>query len=120
MDDRPLPRLPRTTLPGGHVLMTAATLRSRLIGLTALRSLPDDHGLLLPRCGSVHTLGMAFALDLIWLDTSGRPLRHDRHVARRRLRTCPWAYGVVEVTAGAGARWSAVLAHVAGMGAPGI
>jgi len=33
--------------------------------------------LLIPRCRSVHTFGMRFALDLFWLDEWGRVLRVD-------------------------------------------
>jgi len=59
-------------------------------------------GLLLPVCRSVHTFGMRFALDLVWLGDDGRPVRVDRAVPPRRARSCRRARSVVEVPAGQG------------------
>src|SRR6195952_1020396 len=66
-----LARLPRLELAGGLVLHTAATMRTRLVGLLGVDSVPASHGLLIPRTRSVHTLGMRPPLDLVWLDESG-------------------------------------------------
>jgi len=62
--------------------------------------MPRTSALHIPRCRSVHTFGMLFALDLIWLDRGGRPVRVDRDVAPRRLRTCLAARSVIETNAG--------------------
>ena len=43
---------------------------------------------------------MRFPLDLVWLGTAGEPVRVDRAVPPRRLRTCLAARSVVEVGAG--------------------
>lgn len=107
-------RLPRRRLPCGRVLLIASTFRARLAGLTRTPPLPPGLGLLLPACRSVHTFGMAFALDLIWLDAAGAVLRVDADVAPRRLRSCPGARSVVEVTSGAAGEWTRALAHAAG------
>ncbi len=56
--------------------------------------------LLIPRCRSVHTFGMRFALDLFWLDDQGRVLRVDRGVGRGRIRSCRAAAAVLEVPHG--------------------
>ena len=77
-------------------IRVASTRRARLLGL-ALRRRPPAHALLLPRTRSVHTFGMRFPLDLHWIDAAGRTLRVDRAVAPRRVRTCPAAWGVIEV-----------------------
>jgi uncharacterized protein len=69
----------------------------RLLGL-AFRG--EGGPLLIPRCRSVHTFGMRFALDLVWLDGSGRVVRVDRDVPPRRVRTCLRARSVVETAAG--------------------
>jgi uncharacterized protein len=74
----------------------ADTFRARLRGL-ALRREPPDHALLLPRTRAVHTFGMRFALDLVWLDAQGEVLRVDRAVPPRRLRYCAGAAAVLEV-----------------------
>lgn len=62
------------------------------------------------RARSVHTFGMRMALDLVWLDGAGRPIRTDRDVRPGRVRTCAAARGgVVEVAAGRGASLAAEL-----------
>jgi uncharacterized membrane protein (UPF0127 family) len=43
---------------------------------------------------------MRFPLDLVWLGPAGEPVRVDRAVPPRRLRTCLAARSVVEVGAG--------------------
>jgi len=54
---------------------------------------------------------MRFALDLVWLDRDGRPMRLDESVVPGRLRTCLRARAVVETAAGAGARFRDALAR---------
>jgi len=68
---------------------------ARLLGL-ALRRRPPGHALLLPRCRSVHTFGMRFPLDLIWLDRAGRVVRVDEAVPPWRVRSCRGADAVLE------------------------
>src|SRR3954447_7362449 len=96
---RRLSGLPRRSLHGRAVFV-ALTWRARLLGLAGLRSLPAEVGLLLPRCRSVHTFGMRFALDLVWVDAAGAVVRVDRAVPPRRLRGCRAARSVVELPAG--------------------
>ena len=78
----------------------AATVGARLLGLAFLRELPPAHALLIPRCRSVHTFGMRFALDVVFLDARGRVLRVARGVPPRRVARCPGAYAVLEARAG--------------------
>ena len=97
-------------------VVVARSLGRRLLGL-ALRRRPPECALLIPRCCSVHTFGMRFALDLVWLDADGRPLRIDRAVPPCRVRACRGAAAVLEAPAGdayiaamAGERGSKLLA----------
>jgi hypothetical protein len=76
-------------------IVVAHSLRARLLGL-ALRRRPPDYALLLPRCRSVHTFGMRFPLDLVWLDRDGRPVRVDEAVPPWRVRGCRRAVAVLE------------------------
>ena len=92
--------LPVRELAGGLTLVRADTPLARLRGLAGLREIDARTGLELPRCRSVHTLGMRFALDLIWLDGEGAVVRVDRGVPPNRLRSCRTARSVVEVAAG--------------------
>jgi uncharacterized protein len=64
-------------------LELATTFWSRFKGLQLRRKLPDDSGLLLRPCSSLHTCFMRFAIDVIMLDGSDVVL-----AVRRELR--PW------------------------------
>jgi uncharacterized protein len=76
-------------------IVVADSIRARLLGL-ALRRRPPEYALLLPRCRSVHTFGMRFPLDLVWLDRDGRPVRVDEAVPPCRVRSCRAAVAVLE------------------------
>jgi uncharacterized protein len=69
----------------------------RLTGLIGRRDWPVGVALEIPRCRSVHTFGMRFALDLVWLDRSRRVVRVDRAVPPWRLRCCWCASSVLEL-----------------------
>jgi uncharacterized protein len=108
---RRLRRLP--TLPvrvDGIEIRIAVTARARLLGLAWLRARPPC-GLLLPRTRSVHTFGMRFALDLVWLDARGRAIRVDTAVRPRRVRSCGPARAVLELPATAAQRSSRAVAY---------
>ncbi len=111
---RRLHSLPSRELPGGVLLLTAVGSRARLLGLIGLPALGRDQALLLPRCKSIHTFGMRFALDLIWLDGASRVVRQDAGVAPGRVRSCRFARAVVETSCGEGERVAAALAALSG------
>jgi uncharacterized membrane protein (UPF0127 family) len=106
-----LGRLPATTLPGGLVVHEAAGPLARLRGLAGLPALPPDRALHLPRTRSVHTLGMRFALDLVWLDGDGAVVRIDERVRPRRHAACRRARSVLETPAGAGRHLARCYTH---------
>jgi uncharacterized membrane protein (UPF0127 family) len=81
-------------------LRRADSFASRLVGLVGRRAMPPDTGLLLSRTRAVHTFGMRFALDLVWLDRAGRVIRVDEAVPPRRFAACAKAGAVIELTAG--------------------
>jgi uncharacterized membrane protein (UPF0127 family) len=102
-----VPTLPRrlSGLPahggeGGAVVLEACGLRARLLGLAFLRDLPPGVGLLIPRCRSVHTFGMRFAIDVVFLDEAGAPLAVIRALKPRRVCRHPGAASVLEARAG--------------------
>ncbi len=66
-------KLPRASVCRRRVPV-AVTARSRLLGLALLGRGRAGEGLLIPRCRSVHTFGMRFALDLVFCDRALRPL----------------------------------------------
>ena len=101
-------------------IVVADSRRSRLLGLALRRRPPPGAGLLLPRCRSVHTFGMRFALDLVWLDRDWRLLAVDTDVPPWRVRSRSGAAAVLEVPAGQGERAAASLAfgRMPGMAEP--
>jgi uncharacterized membrane protein (UPF0127 family) len=91
-------------------IRVATTWRRRLIGLSLRGRPPPGHALLLPGCRCVHTCGMRFALDLVWLDAEGRVLSIDEGVRPWRMRSRRDAAAVLEVAAGQGERAAVALA----------
>jgi uncharacterized membrane protein (UPF0127 family) len=77
----------------------AATRASRLLGLALLDRDAAAAGLLIPRCRCVHTFGMRFALDLVFLDDAARPLSMRDRVPPRRLAFERRASAVLELPA---------------------
>jgi uncharacterized membrane protein (UPF0127 family) len=71
--------------------------------------MPADEALRIPRCRSVHTFGMRFPLDVIFLDGEGRPVRVERGVRPWRVVSCRDAKDVVETRAGEADRFLAAL-----------
>jgi uncharacterized membrane protein (UPF0127 family) len=99
-----LRRLRMASAAGVRVPVAAGT-RARLLGLARLDRESAGAGLLIPRCRSVHTFGMRFALDVVFLDAAGRPLSICRGVPPRRFVFERRAAAVLELpSAGGGAR----------------
>jgi uncharacterized membrane protein (UPF0127 family) len=88
--------LPRRRV-GGAEVPVATGFRSRLLGLSGLSREQAGAGLLIPRCASVHTFGMRFELDLIFLDAHERPLAILLGVPSRRLAWRRGAAAVLEI-----------------------
>jgi uncharacterized membrane protein (UPF0127 family) len=90
--------LPLATVCGREVPV-ASGFRSRLLGLAFLDRDEAGPGLLIPRCRSVHSFGMRFPLDLLFLDGSGRPLSRLRRVPPGRVAVDRRAAAVLELPA---------------------
>jgi uncharacterized protein len=91
-----LQSLEEVALAGCPRAFVANTGRVRLLGLAWLDDLPDDCGLLIPRCRSIHTFGMRFALDVTFLDAAGQAIHHERGMPPRRVLWCRGAAAVLE------------------------
>jgi uncharacterized protein len=83
----------------GVEVPVAVGLRARLLGLSGLDLVRAGPGLLIPRCSSVHTFGMRFALDVHFLDRSGRVISARRDVGPRRFLSHRGAGAVLELPA---------------------
>lgn len=81
-------------------LTIASTFLQRLKGWLGKRRPPDGGGILFRRCNSVHTIGMRFSIDVVFLDEHDcvigvetlKPLRYSRQ---------PKAKAVMELAANA-------------------
>jgi hypothetical protein len=80
----------------GERFPLAITPPSRLLGLALLDRGRAGPGLVIPRCRSVHTLGMRFALDVLFLDRDRRPLSRRDRVGAGRVLIDRRAAGVLE------------------------
>ena len=89
-------RLERAELLGFEVPV-AKTGLSRLLGLAWISRARAGAGLLIPGCCSVHTFGMRFPLDLLFLNPRRRVVEIRRVVPAGRFVRCPAADSVLEL-----------------------
>lgn len=88
----------RTLIPDLHV---AKSFWSRARGLIGRKHLPADQGLWLPKCKSVHTFFMSFAIDLVFLDKQLKVVRTVSGVRPGRFVAPVWrADSVIELSEG--------------------
>jgi uncharacterized membrane protein (UPF0127 family) len=93
--------LPSAEVEGLRVPV-AATRHARLLGLALLGRRAAGEGLLIPGCRSVHTFGMRFPLDLVFLDFNLRPVSRRRSVPAGRIAFERRAQAVLELPATSG------------------
>jgi len=73
----------------------------RLRGLMYVKHLPQGHAILLEPCNSIHTFGMRFAIDVLFLDASSRIIKAIRSLAPGKIAgPIAGACSVLETTAG--------------------
>ncbi len=88
-------------------LEIARSFLKRLIGLLSRDHLSYEEGLLFPNCNMIHTLGMRFPIDVIFLDSQGRVVRIFPKYPPGRIMLWPvWSASyVLEVADGSASRW---------------
>lgn len=79
----------------------ATTSGKRSKGLLGRSGLGPGEGLWIAPCESVHTFGMRFAIDLVYLDKQHRIRKIRRSVPPWRISGCLTAHSVLELAAGA-------------------
>ncbi len=100
-----LDRLPVTPLAGGLHVLEARGFTARLLGLAWLDELSSNAALLIPRCQSVHTFGMRFPIDVVFLDRAGAPLHTRERLSPRRISAHRHASAALETPAGRAGRF---------------
>lgn len=86
----------------------AATRRSRRRGLLGRDRLDETSAMLLAPCNAVHTVGMRFAIDVVFVDRQGYAVKVVRGLRPWRIALAAGARAVVELPAGSLA-WGQVL-----------
>ena len=79
---------------------TRATRRRGLLGRDALGA---ASALIIAPCCAIHTVGMRFAIDVIFVDRKGRVVRTAAAVPPWRIAIAPRAYAAIEMAAGSAA-----------------
>lgn len=87
----------------GEILLQvhlADTFFSRLKGLLGSRSIGPNTGLLIRPCRCVHTLGMHYPIDLVFLSKNGVVVETINALLPNRIRYSTAAYQVLELEKG--------------------
>ncbi|WP_281349421.1 DUF192 domain-containing protein [Paraburkholderia hayleyella] len=82
-------------------MATTQTAKERMRGLLGRDQLADNEALLLKPCRSIHTFGMRFAIDVLFLDRHQRVVAIHPEVPRNRMRLNLCATQTLEMRAGA-------------------
>lgn len=86
----------------------AATRTSRRRGLLGRERLDQASAMLLAPCTAVHTVGMRFAIDVVFVDRQGYALKVVRGLRPWRIALAAGARAVVELPAGS-VGWGQIL-----------
>lgn len=81
-------------------LSIAETVWEVTVGLLGQDALGWDEGWILPRCRVIHTFGMRFVIDVVFLDAEGRIRKVVEALPPWRLAGCWSAESVLELPAG--------------------
>lgn len=85
-------------------VLCAEHFADRLRGLLGREALTRRYGLWIRPCNAVHTFGMRFPIDLVFVDRHGHVLGVDAELVPGRIRFRRGAHGVLELAAGAARR----------------
>mgnify|MGYP001216539447 CR=1 FL=1 len=80
-------------------MLRATNAWERARGLLG-RALQKNQGLWIEPCSSVHTIGMGYHLDLVYLDSGSVIVKTVEHLAPWRISGCRRAHSTLELTAG--------------------
>ena len=90
----------RITMNRQGSLIIADDFFTRLRGLLFRKPLSPGEGLILIPCNSIHTFGMGYPIDVVFLDRDYRVVRLVRELPARKMRSANGARMVLELPAG--------------------
>ncbi|MBP2654125.1 MAG: hypothetical protein H6Q73_1694 [Firmicutes bacterium] len=80
--------------------VVADTFYTRLRGLIGTPCLLNGQGLLIRPCNSIHTVGMRYSIDVLFLSSDLRIIKMVSALKPLRLRVCIGSVAVLELPAG--------------------
>lgn len=84
----------------GAEIIVAGDSRTRRTGLLKHKRLDPGQGLWIVPCEAVHTFGMTFPIDVLFLSRSKKILKIRPGMMRRKIAICLRAHSVLELPAG--------------------
>ena len=84
----------------GDKITEAKSVVSRIKGLIGRKEIVAETGLLIPKCGSIHTFFMSMAIDVIFLDIELRIIKLVKRLETNKLCSCWNAAYVLELPVG--------------------
>lgn len=80
-------------------IIVATSFLQRLKGLLFTESLSECYGMYIKPCSKVHSFGMAYALDIVFLNDKSNVVQLD-NLQIHRIRSCRGAKAVIELSQG--------------------
>lgn len=87
----------------------ADTSQKRRTGLLKHTHLAAGEGLWIVPCEAVHTFGMQFPIDVLYLSKKRKVLKIRDNMKKSRMSMCLWAHSVLELPAGRAAETGTVV-----------
>ena len=92
----------------GNILAESAQIAddsaTRRKGLLGRSSLPSGHGIWITPCSAVHSWGMKFTIDVLYLDRKQRVRKVRHRMAPWKMSMCLLADSVLELPSGTAAQ----------------
>ena len=99
-----MPRVVTVRKEGGTVVcercLVADSAWTRMRGLLGRSELPEDEGILIKPCSSIHMFFMRFAIDAVFLDRDLQVLKVVPHLRPWRMASKRRSRSVLELAAG--------------------
>lgn len=81
-------------------LFSTENIIERTGGLLRLSPLAKDQGLLIKKCNSIHTFGMKYSLDVVYLNRHYKVVKLVENIKPRRMSLCLKARHTLELLSG--------------------
>jgi uncharacterized membrane protein (UPF0127 family) len=83
--------------------LIADSSKTRKTGLLKHERLELGEGLWITPCEGIHTVGMKFPIDVLFLDKNRKVVKIRPAMPRWRMAACLWAHSVLELPSGTAA-----------------